>query len=201
MRLSIVIMAHPARAAAAKRLATDHDAAIVWDEGGVENLTGDRAWAATSSTADWSIVLQDDALPIPNFRLHAGEALAHAVHGCVSFYTGTTRPRAARVQKAIATADELGAAWLEANTLLWGVAVALPTELVNPMLSWVAFSKLPYDERIGAYCRHNGIPITYTHPSLVDHDQGRSLTGHHVDGRRAHRVGMAEHWDTGTVRI
>ncbi|MEU3404611.1 hypothetical protein ABZ766_11770 [Streptomyces sp. NPDC006670] len=80
VRLSVVVMAHPRRAAAARALAgrlSGLGAAVVLDpepDGPPNALrTALRAWSAVAPGATHQVVLQDDALPVEGFaeRLHA----------------------------------------------------------------------------------------------------------------------------------
>lgn len=193
MSVDVAVMAHPARAEAAEKLAADIDATITWDNGSGEWDCGARAWASLAdSPAPWTCVVQDDALPIDGFRAHLETVATHAPRTAVSLYVGTGRPRATAVTRAVAEADRVGASWLECDGLLWGVAIMLPTEHIPPLLSWAASSFLPYDQRIGAWYTRQGQRVRYCWPSLVDHTDGPRLattSGPPNCARRAHRLG------------
>lgn len=189
-------MAHPARREAAERLASDVGAVgIAFDlTGAGEVANGNEAWRlAVAAGVDWAIVLQDDAVPIPGFKEHAETALTAAPAACVSFYTGTGRPRQDIVRKAVTEADEQNAAWLQHPSLLWGVAVALRADLAAPFLDWEYRRPLAYDQRLSVYCKETGTRIAYTHPSLTDHADGPTLLTHSWgpprSPRRAWRLG------------
>lgn len=191
--VAITVMAHPRRASSALDLAHRLDATIVWDTLNDEWHTGARAWqTAAAQGTDWSLVIQDDAEPIDHFRDHAVAVLEHAPATAVSLYIGTGRPQPDRVTAAATRAEREHAAWLESNGLYWGVAIALPTAHVAPMLTWCATERAPYDRRIGAYYRHKlQRRVRYTWPSLVDHADTDSLVNHTAPPipRRAHHVG------------
>lgn len=207
--VAVGIMAHPSRAADAHLLALGHgDGVIAWDEGAGENATGDAAWAETAELAraigaDWTIVLQDDALPVDNFREHAAAALEHAPATAVSFYVGTGRPMVSQVVTAVHQAADAGHSWLRYPGMLWGVAVAMPTEMVEGYLRWSPLSREAYDRRIGIYFQRRGLESFYTSPSLVDHNDGPTIAHNRQPRvqRRAHLVGIPETWDTGSTRI
>lgn len=207
MRLvDIIVMAHPDRETHALNLAAQLGAYVVWDdEAQGENATGDRAWTCRDVLCDWVVVLQDDAIPVPNLRQHLSEGLAKAPRTCVGLYVGTSYPRPSRnVAQAIQRARDEGASWLEHDDLLWGVGVAVPTEHIEPMLAFVRDSNLPYDRRIGAYFRSVGLPVRYAFPSLVDHRDGPSLLNP-VDGPRelprvAYSHGVPE-WNERVVKF
>ncbi|GAA1736931.1 hypothetical protein [Microcella frigidaquae] len=209
VRLSVVVMAHPKRRHAAEQLARDVDAAIVWDERDDEWDTGARAIAAYDPEATHHLVLQDDALPVPDFRRHAAAALDQHPDALVSFYLGTSRPPQwqAAVDRACEQAEDIGAAWLSAPVLLHGVAIAIPTPEIPALLDWCDRPTVPYDERIGMYWRYVlDRPVLYTWPSLVDHEDGAPVAAHR-DGeprdepRRARLLGWPQTWNTPVVPI
>lgn len=209
MRVSFAVMGHESRRTAAEALATTTEATLHMDDGHLgENANGDRAWAAHDPAADWHVVLQDDALPVPGFVDQVHAALTVAPATAVSFYVGTSMPfqTVGPVRYAIDLADRTGAAWLESCSLHWGVGVAMPTQSVTDFLAWAQGCDLPYDERIGAYWRRvQHAPVRYTWPSLVDHADGPT-TLEHPDGRprdlprRAYRTGGRDDWATAPVR-
>lgn len=205
--VTTVVVAHHARATAAARLAHTINGHLFMDHGTYgEWANHQRAleWAAQQNTTH-VIALQDDAEPIPNFTTHALEAITRQPDTLISFYIGTTRPRAAAVTHATQRAQHANASWLTAPTLYWGVGIAIPTTDITPMLEWSKRSTLPYDQRIGHWYRTQGRTIQYTWPSLIDHHDGPTLV-QHADGRprtkprRAHQVGTP-HWTTKSVPI
>lgn len=202
--VSFAVMAHTSRLGHARDLAALTGATIALDGGALGALrNGDNAWSTFDPAADWHVVLQDDALPVPGFVDHVRAALTVAPETAVSLYTGTSAPAhtVGPVRYATGLADQLDAAWLASDTLHWGVAVAMPTRHVPAFLAWAQGCGLPYDQRIGAYWAHQGAPVRYTWPSLVDHADGPT-TVDHADGRprdaprRAYRVGTRTDWDT-----
>jgi hypothetical protein len=206
VRLSVAVMAHADRIDQAERLAATTGAKLLVDDGTLgEIANGDQAWGLHDPEADWHLVLQDDAQPIDNLLHHVTAALEHAPRTAVSLYVGTGRPKQDAVQRAIQLATDRGTAWLEHPTLLWGVAVAMPTDHIGPFLQWAKTSHLPYDRRIGAYWQQVRTPVRYTWPSLVDHADGPTLVTHPWGPpkapRRAWRVGTPDQWDTEAVSI
>lgn len=204
--VNIIVMAHPDREEHALNLAAHLGAYVVWDDDAQgENATGDRAWASRDPLCDWVVVLQDDAIPVPGLRQHLSEGLTQAPRTCVGLYVGMSYPRPSRrVTQAVLEAQNVEASWLEHSDLLWGVGVAMPIEHIEPMLAFVKGSNLPYDRRIGSYCRSIGLPVRYTFPSLVDHRDGPSLLTP-VDGPRelprvAYARGVPE-WNERVVKF
>lgn len=205
MRISYAVMAHPKRARAAVLLSDVLGGCpiAVDDVGYGETVNGDRAWAAYNPDAEWHVVMQDDAVPVPQITDRVRAALTYAPRGLVSLYTGTGRPKSvqAAVGRAIARADENGTAWLAHPKLLWGVAVAMPTALIPGFLAWGERVHAPYDQRLSMFgYTHLPTFAMYTWPSLVDHADGPTLLDHpwgRPDGpRRAWRTGVPARWDT-----
>jgi hypothetical protein len=206
IQLGIGVMGHESRREAIETLTIELDAipAVTAAEPSraMERYNGDAAWRYAAA-GDWTIVLQDDAVPIEGFRKHAAAALENAPRTAVSFYVGTGKPYPQAVQFAVDKAERIGASWLEAEPLLWGVAVAMPTEEVEPFLAWADGLDIPYDRRIGAYFRQvKRQPVRYTWPSLVDHADGPSLVhGRKQVQRVAHEVGVGTDWAGPIVKI
>src|SRR5690606_30804238 len=141
----------PDRLDAAKRLADDLDAELFVDTdrlGAWGNHERALRWAA-GQPASHALIVQDDAVPVPDFRDHAAQAIAHRPEGLIGFYVGRQRPRARLVEHAVHTADAVGASWLCADTLLWGVATAVPTGDIPRLLAYVRDARYPYDLRLG----------------------------------------------------
>lgn len=202
--ISYAVMAHPFRIVEAERLAQVFDAELVLDsERSGENPTADRAWAALCG-ADWHVVMQDDALPVPEAHSAVQAALEAAPSSVVSLYFGTNYPRslAAATKHAARRADRSGLSWLLASRLAWGVAVAIRADLVSAMLAAVVSDQRPYDRRLSAWCKAQRLRVAYTWPSLVDHADGPSLIGRPRPlPRRAHRVGVPLSWDTAAMAV
>jgi hypothetical protein len=211
--IDVAIVGHVDRADQCSQLQHDVGGALFLDDGSLgEWANHERALEHlvdhASDETRWALILQDDAQPIPGFFAHLNRALRHAPDTCVSLYVGTSRPPQwmAAVDRATATADGAGAAWLECSTLLWGVGIAIPIDHIKPLLTWATRSQLPYDQRIGAWYRNVHRRVRYTWPSLVDHADGPTLV-QHADGhprdqpRRARRVGVPAAWATVSIAI
>lgn len=203
MLITVTVMAHPKRKAQAEALAKElklgpfMDVTITWDEINSEWDTGRRAWASGIGRGEWHLVIQDDAILTEHFY----ENIERAIKGLptpntmISLYVGQCKPFKRRIKEAV---DKCySATWLRHNVLLWGVAVLMPTDHIEPMLEMVSgkrWDETPYDVRIGMFYQRNIIPVYYTMPSLVDHDEGiGSLLDHDAtanEPRVAHRVAL-----------
>lgn len=208
MKISAAVMAHPKRRAAAEKLATQlrqypfvsvnviydsEDAAShehEWDN-------GTRCLMDGVGRADWHMVVQDDAILSPGLYDNLCGAIATVPQkSLISLYTGTSRPLGKRVKVAVdKVVDET---WLQYWLLMWGVGILLPSTHIEPLIDFVADRTEPYDTRIGIFYQRNRLPVYYTMPSLVNHDDdmGTLLPGHGTEpgARVAHRFA------TGPVR-
>jgi hypothetical protein len=190
--MSIKIMAHQKRAAFVEELVVQlglRQSDVIWDTKQNRWDTGRRAWEAIDRSAEWGCVVQDDALVAYDFQniMEAGlDRLSRDV--VVSPYVGTRRPMAHRVEAAVRTAIEQNASWIKMPSLNWGVAIILPTNIIEGMLPWCDRQGYPnYDRRIGRYCIDvKRMPTMCTWPSLVDHRDTPSIVGH-GGGRYAHK--------------
>lgn len=212
MRLSVKIMAHEKRAHLVPDLVqrlglTDDD--VIWDRRNDRWDTGRRAWEAIDQTADWGMVVQDDALPCADLIAGMEKALDRVPNNVlVTPYIGTRRPVAGRVERVVHEAKAADAAFIEMPSLNWGVAITAPTRIINEMLPWCDVQAYPnYDRRIGRFAidvKRMGTWCTF--PSLVDHRDIPSLIGH-GGGRVAHHFigedtsALSVDWDKGSVRM
>lgn len=206
MSLAVVVVGHPARREAAERLADLLGGHLVVDE------TSQGVWPTHARAFEWAaaqpvshaLVVQDDAVPVAGLLEHVAAAVDAYPDGPIGLYVGRSRPRARQVAQAVARADEIGASWLEADTLLWGVATVIPIGDLPGLLEWGRrCRRRAYDQRVGLWYRNQRRPVRYTWPSLVDHADWPSLIAHRARTvpRVAWRVGAPVSWTGPVVRI
>lgn len=154
----------------------------------------------------WTVILEDDAVPIPRFRSQLGQALISAPTPIVSLYLGRQRPPWAQkpAEKATSLADERNADWIVASHLLHGVGYAIRTHLIPSLMNY--WTPLPVDQHITAWAQSQGHLIAYTWPCLVDHADQPTIVDHpdnqpRPPGRVAHRAGPHPSWSTRTVSM
>lgn len=221
MNITACVMAHPKRAEAAEALALQlknypfMDVSISFD--GAEASShqeewdnGKRALLKGANRGDWHIVVQDDAILCPDFYNNlVGAINAVPSKSIISLYTGTARPLGKRVKTAVDKAEHCS--WLQFWMLLWGVGIAIPSDHIEPMVEFVSappYDSAQYDNRIGYFYNRNRLPVWYTMPSLVDHDdEVPSLLGGHgkdINGERrvAHRLATGPvNWNNKVIDI
>lgn len=145
--------------------------------------TSQRAWQAwTGRAGGWHVVIQDDAILADDFVGAAHAALlSRRLEDCVvSFFSF-----------ADSTKGEPTPRWLQlTGNTLYAVALAIPTRLIEPMLTWIdaneargvaglGWGSLPKtrhdDKRILDWTKSRKIPAYVTVPNIVDHDPGPSI--------------------------
>lgn len=208
---NIGVVAHLERADQAHQLMEDLPAAyLTMDNGSLGcEINHRKAWTyLASKDAEWGVVLEDDALPVPNFREQAEQALAVAPSPIVSLYLGRHRPPhwmpAAHAATDKASAED--ACFITCTHLLHAVAVAIKTEYIQAMLDHTHTSVRPWDYAVAAWALSEGIPVSYTHPSLVEHQDGPTVVKHpdgksRTPGRVAWKVGTRDQWTGTTVTM
>jgi len=171
------------------------DVSVIYDQ--VAAGTHDSEWnngvealRAGLGKGDWHVVIQDDAILSPKLYANIEGAINNAPSkSLISLYCGKPRPLGKRVQLAVdKVVDET---WLQYWLLMWGVGLLIPTSHIEPLIEFVVDRTEPYDTRIGIFYQRNRLPVYYTMPSLVDHDDDLdSLLDHgKAKGARvAHRL-------------
>jgi hypothetical protein len=184
-------MCHPKRAGFVGDLqdALDAPSTVIWDERDDRWHTGRRAMLAYDPAATHHLVVQDDALVCRDLVAGLTQAVRFVPERApVCLYVGRVRPMRDRVRQAALEADRAKANWLVMRDLNWGVAVCVPTDVIDEMITEVDRQSIPnYDSRMSGYFARRGIPVYYTWPSLVDHRDAPSLVHGRGSGRVAHR--------------
>lgn len=203
--ISWAVVAHPSRSANIDALAEvlPGDTIICEDQYGIgADANHLRAWTEASySESTWSVVIEDDAVPVDDITTQARMALAAAPEPVVSMYLGKGRPVLFqdRISRTLATLGDKDPNWLTTTHMLHAVAVAVHTDLIDDWLDWAHDKPRPADELMTAWCIARGHRVAYTWPSLFDHQDGPSLIPadkrYRPERRRtAWRTGTREHW-------
>jgi hypothetical protein len=175
-------MAHPSRQQYFQHLVDRlGDVPFSIDEGfGIwENCK--RAWKLYDPTADYHVVIQDDAIICKDFYIRL-EKFISRFNGKYAYqlYFGN---RKRLYQRALSGKRD---GYVKMGSLLWGVAICLPVKLIPEMVKYT--DKLDHikqdDTRIKSFLMYKKMKVVYPMPSLVDHRGEDSLVGDSV-GRKA----------------
>lgn len=154
----------------------------------------------------WSVILEDDAHPVQDFREQLHQALVMAPTPIVSLYAGRKKPShwQGRYKKALANAKTVDASWLISTHLLHAVGYAIRTEHLPSLLAHT--SPHPSDQHITSWAQRYGYTVGYTIPSLIDHLDGPTIVDHadgavRHPGRKAWTVGRRDRWTTEAVTM
>jgi hypothetical protein len=219
-RLVIGIVAHKQRYQMARNLMDRTDADILridhreWVSlaRAIDNCTENHITVLEdlyreTPAADWCVVLEDDAVPVPEFRAELRRALDAAPSRLVGLYLGSGNP-SGPVQRAINAVIDRPEAWLVSDALIQTVGYAVHRSLIPDVLVDVedqAAGEMP--KRLTRWSQSVGMDWAYTHPSLIDHDDRGSVIYPGVPEverrklpRRAHRYGTRADW-RGEVRL
>lgn len=206
-QVSYAVVGHVRREAPATSLSTTLNGSLSLDDGSYgSNRNHAQAWLSASKDSEWVVVLEDDALPVDNFQAHVRDALANLPEtkkpvGAVSFYVGGGKPFPVMVEQAVLDAESAGSSWLIDDWLRWGVAVAMPADIIERTIGIYEGIKKPYDQALGAALKKQGRSILYTVPSLVDHEDGPSLLHNGGVPRKALRFGEPDQWSGAPIRM
>lgn len=185
----VAIVTHPKRLAWANSLAEETNAeAVCLDNNNLGcEVNHLRAWEwLAGGSCPWSVVLEDDAVPVPFFRRQLHSMLRVAPTPIVSLYLGRSRPPhwQSSISRAVAQTQEKDACFLSSQDLLHGVGYAVHTSLIPELLLCVTplARTMPIDEAVSAWARKRDHQISHCWPSLVDHrDEGTLIA--HPDGQ------------------
>lgn len=201
MKIQTVIPTVTSRLHYASELALSTVADIIVDpvgDGSERSATDNhvRALQYADPSADWVVVLEDDAVPIEDFSAVLYNQLSEIDSDkIVSLYLGKQRPPSIQptLQRTIESAPE-DTSWLVTRSLYWGVGVCIPGGFVDSVSDHVLSSSHPWDSSVGRWALTNSVEVWYSWPSLVDHLDEETTINHadgmgRVAGRRAWRTG------------
>lgn len=213
--LTIGIVAHTSRADQAKALAHTVKATYTSIDGGTPGSTGflgcddnhDHVLRQLSHyPSTWTVILEDDAVPVDEFRDQLESALPLSPAPIVSLYLGKMRPpqHQADIRAAVEAADAEDVDWIIATRLFHAVGYAIKTELIPSLLGHL--SNWPVDQHISEWALQRGHTVAYTWPSLVDHADHDTIVNHpdgqpRTPGRVAYRTATKPRWTSRSVTL
>ena len=220
----IGIVAHTKRAKAAHKLRETVHAAYTTIDSGTLGCRGNHlkawTWLREHNHNGYSVVIEDDAVPVADFNKHLDEVLALAPTPVVSLYLGKLRPPQyqAWIKYATERADlaEPPASWIISPDLFHAVGVCIRHDLVADMLDSIKDltsiggdmmpTPAPIDQAISWWAKEREHQISYCFPSILDHADGETVEQHadgqpREPGRVAWRTGVREPWTTSKVSM
>ena len=213
---AIGIVAHQRREEHAHNLAATVDAVhIGWDDDTTQlgaYINHCNVWERLAKHhTQWSVILEDDAIPTDGFQDQLHSALMASPTPIVSLYLGRQFPIWAqdKIPPAIEKLQANNACYIIAPYLLHCVGVAIKTEHI-PSLLTTHYQALPIDEHITRWAqwRFEQPAVAYTWPSLVNHNDALpSVIGTHNDaiprtpGRTAWHTGGRQQWTSDNVEM
>lgn len=207
--LNIGIVAHTIRSEQAKDLAQQVKADFVSIDTGMLGCD-DNHEAVQHHLANlpstWSVILEDDAEPVDDFRDQLTAALPLSPSPIVSLYLGRKRPPhwQLRIERALKNANTVDASWIISTRLLHAVGYAIKTELLPSLLDHI--TARPVDEHISDWALQHGHTTAYTVGSLVDHADQTTIVKHpdgqpRKPGRKAWNLGGRTRWTSISVPL
>ncbi|NBE83256.1 hypothetical protein [Micromonospora rubida] len=190
-RLSACVMAHPARQAAAQRLAmalSDLDAGMVTDPDpgrpGGPLRTSRMAWSRVAPGATHHLVVQDDSVLTPDFVRHALAGTRALPGHALGLFTewGSFTSYALRV------AALVGVDWVEVvDGYMPAQALILPADVAREFDRYAARATAgdePDDEALLGFLRSTGVPMVVSVSNPVQHGDEVSIAGNGWHGLR-----------------
>lgn len=193
MKLSISIMAHPSRENfipyLKEKLGNVPVSMDTRSRGLIWNCL--NAWKMFDQTADYHLVVQDDAIICDNFMERAIKTIEDFNKGyipsplvCFNFYYGT------RVAFRAEAAEGLKCGYIIKDRPCWGVAICMPTKIIPEFIKYYeTLHDKQDDTRISRFLQSKKIPVCFPMPSLIDHRaELESLVGNAFSpGRKAYK--------------
>lgn len=196
--MKFCVVGHHQRRDMATRLADMLDAHLLIDEddhGANWNHRRAIEWASQQDCR--VVILEDDALPLPDFSRGVNEWLTKFPDNLISFYLGTGRPPQYQQQIAasLIDADKRRSAHIMMDRLIHGVCYSPPVSgLSRIMQNWNRTKAADY-----AVGDALGGKVIYPCYSLVDHADGVTVERHpdnqpRAERRRAWRLALFPEW-------
>lgn len=197
--ISIAVVADIRRDGMGQRLAeqvsADHLSVDEAMMGCTKNHVSVWKWHA-ENPADWYVVLEDDAIPVADFRAQLTEALRVAPAPIVSLYLGRGSIDDLRTGVFMNRADLLDVNWIVTQgRIMHAVALAVRSDLLPDLIANLPAGDQPIDRHLSLWARRSAHRVAYSNPSLVEHADGESLvTRYRRVERRAWRAGARDAW-------
>lgn len=155
-----------------------------------------RVWHALDLSQPWAVVLEDDAVPVEDFRDQLCRALEVVPAPVASLYLGSGYIGDKLTEALLHRADITDSHWIVAHGQVHhAVALAVRSDIVPSMVEFFGARTQPVDRLLSTWARVNAHRVAYSVPSLVDHADVSSLvTKYRRKPRKALRVGGRDTW-------
>lgn len=182
-------MAHPDRAHFIPYLQErlGGDIPVVYDE--KQNIwdTCRRAWLTIDRSAEYGLVIQDDAIVCNGFERKAKRRLKE--DAIYSFYAGDL------LRTRITRAVRQGENEVRTNHIYHEIALAMKTKRIEEMVRFCDEREAQDDHEIDRYARREGLEIIHTIPSLIDHRDDESIYRREYNVEMRHKPRKAVLYD------
>lgn len=191
MSLAVRIVSVPERSVQAAALQRAFGGRVIVDEHHGGTFPNHLRALASVEDATHAVILEDDAIPCPDFLTHVARVIDERPDHLLGLYVGRSHPK--RIQPLLAELTGGAHAWLDdpriTDRLRWAVGYVMPTPDIPAVLHHLSLGgQHPWigtDTRIGAWHAAQG-RLSYPFPSLVDHDDALpSTTSRGRSGRSA----------------
>lgn len=164
MKVSYSIMAHPSRKKFIPYLLKHiPEAKVFYDLGFGLKQNAINCWKSYDKTADYHIVIQDDAIICEDFLNKIIPYLKQNKE-VISFFLSK------RLKEGKLKETDL---FFERNFLTGAVCLAIRTDHIEHIIKYLTQAKIENDDTIiGTYCKDHKLKAYYSKPSLVDHRTG-----------------------------
>jgi hypothetical protein len=201
LTISIGIISDTRRKDMGERLADRVDADFLSVDDGSLGCTQNhaRAWRQHAmNPADWNLNLEDDAVPVEQFRDQLAKALSVAPTPIVSLYLGGGYISDDLTRALLDDASTVGAHWAVTHGAIFhAVALAVRQDILAPMIEYLGTQTDAVDSMLSTWALSNSYEIGYSIPSLVDHADEKSLvTKYRRSPRRAFLTGRRDEWSS-----
>lgn len=158
---------------------------------------------------EWSVILEDDAVPTKDFVSQLHRALPWSPTPFVGLYLGRGRPPHWQAGISAVLANDV--CWMTCSTMMNAVGYAVKTKLITSIIrsldaTWSLIPSLPIDQAITKWGQGKiGVEFSYPKPSLVDHLDIAPVQKHDygdpVEIRKAWTFGSREEWDGSSIPL
>lgn len=179
------IVAHVARQEQIEKLRLEVNPDLVEVDDGTYGVMGNHVLTLEKlysngrrTGQEWLVILEDDAQPVAGFHRQMSAALDVAPSRLVSFYNGTGHPAARQAQFAQFAARQ-DVCWIMHRMMRHAVAYAVHADMVElGLVDWMIDmerKRWAPDDAIGKFARMHSELVSYTNPSLCDHEDGQPV--------------------------